>query len=99
MYYEVLNNTETFQTLIKAIKASPENFCYHLKRQQTCLCGFWVKLQSTSWVKHKEEFNGPSCQFLIVRFLQGGSELTFARGAQANGEQQTHSDAADGIFL
>ena len=51
--------------------------------------------------KHQEHFNSPSCQVLTVRvrFLQGGSELTTARDAEANGEQQMHSDAADGIFL
>ena len=42
--------------------------------------------------KNKGNFNSPSCHFLTVRvrFLQGGNELTIARGAEANGEQQMY---------
>ena len=92
MSYEVLNNTGNFEILIKKInnnKSLPRKVFLSLKRATNLPLWLLGKVTKHIMGKHKGNFNSPSCQFLTVRvrFLQGGSELTIARGAEENGEQ------------
>lgn len=97
----MLNDTETFENLMKAMKASPRKIWLSFKKVIELSLWLLGDYKYSILLLNIGIFLIELSQFLIgrARLLQGHSELTIAKHTQANAKWQIHRDAADRIFL